>query len=153
MKKMRNILTLVIAFSLVFASCRYVNAADKEEGNDTVLSKLENVPFYVTVTDEMEESSVKDTIASVIRSHKNQKSILDYQDEHCIIREIPKCRHQDMLNNVLYGGQIRRAAAMVDQGIEVEYINFFVNNETIAQSLVNSYPRLYNKIVCVHENL
>lgn len=137
MKKTKRIFTTILVLVFVLGSISSSTLAVGTESAETVTANsLSNIPVYFTETNN-ELASIQATAQAMIDndiitqtesypSSRNTTNILVANTNDLIITKISNDEREAIMTNPLFAATFDRVESLVNDGVDVSYINFYV---------------------------
>ncbi len=144
---MKKVISLVMVFVMIlsfgsgaFADKNYqqINIRELKPARELSVD-LKNIPIYITTLNKQNSEVNKEIISNIIdENHTNNSIINSYNTKNNLlsivnsdyrIEELSRQKREDVYINPLFSETLLRTQEMIDDGVDVKYINFFVNQE------------------------
>lgn len=149
---MKRIVSLIIVLSMILSGTCTVFAEDLNEDklkvvepinfSNEIVNKLSEIPIYMTYINDNNISldNIKESVSSELENAKQaslKNEPLKVVKNAYTISEISASSKADIINNPVYSSTFSRAKDLIEQGVEISNINFFVNDPNLMASANN----------------
>ena len=133
MKKFISIFLVIVVLmtsSVAFTNGNYaVNFSDNQSSSKISID-LSDIPVYITISDDIK--LLKEAVETIDYEDLDNKDelknyILNYQGIDFEIIELSALEKEEIFKNPLFCNTLLRVQTMIEEGIEVNYINYFMS--------------------------